>query len=62
MTHHTNRELEILQDPSASYWVKERMMELSKRDPVQSINELELLLELQQERLSKVMPDSSTAQ
>jgi len=33
----------ILNDPSASYWLKDAICKLDKRDPVDVLNELEVL-------------------
>ena len=40
--------LQILKDPSASLWLKRALKEMESRDPVDYLNDVELLLELLQ--------------
>lgn len=47
-------ELKILQDPSTSYWLKERVVELANRDPVDAFNDVSVLRTLQEKRLEDI--------
>ena len=40
---YTKNEKAILDDPSASFWLKARIKEVSERDPVDVLNDIEVL-------------------
>lgn len=44
---------QIVNDPSASFWLKDAVKSLAKRDPVDSVNDLECLLIVARERLDE---------
>ena len=44
----------ILQDPSTSYWLKEQLKRTGGRDPVDAINDTEVLLSVLKTRLMKL--------
>ncbi|MGB8421380.1 hypothetical protein HHL24_35395 [Paraburkholderia sp. RP-4-7] len=44
----------ICSDPSASYWLKEAIKALLKRDPVDAVNDSEVLAEIMRARLSEI--------
>lgn len=46
-------EAEILLDPGASYWLKDQVVALRKRDPVDALRDIEVLARLARERLTK---------
>ena len=37
---------DIIEDPAASYWLKEAVCQLNKRDPVDALRDVEVLLEV----------------
>lgn len=45
----------VLNDPTASYWLKKQVMEILSRDPVDVLNDLEVLREVAQFRLDEVI-------
>lgn len=45
---------EICDDPSASYWLKEAIKALLQRDPVDAVNDSEVLAEIMRARLSEI--------
>ncbi len=47
--------LEIYLDPAASYWLKVALAESLKRDIVDAVNDVEVLLEVLKERLKEVL-------
>lgn len=44
----------ILSDPTASYWLKQRIEELQERDPVDALNDIEMLKRLTESRLEEM--------
>ena len=49
----TIKERTILDDPAASYWLKDRLRELAERDPVDALHDLEALVAVQKEKLGE---------
>lgn len=45
---------EILNDPSTSFWLKDAIRQCDSRDPVDVLNDLEVLNELTEQRLRLV--------
>jgi hypothetical protein len=44
----------ICNDPSASHWLKDALTALLKRDPVDAVNDAELLADIMRSRLSEM--------
>jgi len=44
----------VLADPTVSYWLKERIEELKERDPVDALNDIEVLKHLTELRLEEL--------
>ena len=61
MTNHPNRNThsdvvqKILADPAASYWLKDAIRSLAKRDPMDACNDAELLLAVAKARATSAM-------
>ena len=55
MTQYTQLRDQILADPSCSFWLKEAIGKLEKRDPCDAVGDAELLLRLANLRLDGVM-------
>lgn len=51
----------ILQDPSASYWLKARIQDIDDRDPVDVANDLDALIAVNRSRLPEVPADMRAA-
>jgi uncharacterized protein (DUF2384 family) len=49
-----NKMDDILNDPAASDWLKRSLVRLEQRDPVDALNDLEVLIERQRERLNTI--------
>jgi hypothetical protein len=47
---------EIVEDPSASYWLKQAVVDLWKRDIVDSLHDLDVLRELSEAKQKTIKP------
>lgn len=47
---------QILADPAASFWLKEALQKAITRDPVDALNDAEILTAVLQGRLNNLMP------
>lgn len=45
-------EEQLLKDPSTSFWLKEQIVALNNRDPIDSLHDAEVLLELQKQKVA----------
>jgi hypothetical protein len=46
----TEREIKIINDPSASFWLKKQITALQNRDIVDGLNDAEILVEILKEK------------
>jgi hypothetical protein len=46
---------QVLNDSSASYWLQDAIRSLATRDPVDALNDVEILLKIQRERLAQAV-------
>jgi hypothetical protein len=58
--HDQNRKFELLEDriladDSASFWLKDAIIALEQRDPVDALSDAETLVKILRERLNKIM-------
>lgn len=51
---------QILNNPAASFWLKEALQKALTRDPVDALNDAETLTSVLQSRLENLMPQRST--
>lgn len=49
----------IISDPSATYWLREAMSSLEKRDPIDALNDAEALALLAQLRAKEILGPSA---
>lgn len=59
-THPTIQD--VLNDPSASYWLKDALQSSLSRDPIDAANDTELLARLLSQRSQDVLAQASTDQ
>jgi len=51
-----------INDPSTSYWLKEALVTLIQRDPVDAANDARILADLMQSRLEEILQHSQQRQ
>ncbi|TNC80206.1 MAG: hypothetical protein C9356_14865 [Oleiphilus sp.] len=53
-----SRERSLLNDPSVSYWLKEQLEVLQKRDPLDALRDAETLVEVLREKTTSKLQGS----
>jgi hypothetical protein len=52
----------ICSDPSTTFWLKEALLTLLQRDPVDAVNDSRILADIMQSRLDEVLQQSQQRQ